>query len=263
MSKEFKCTNNIVAFRIDDIGASTKRYEVYSKRRFGNFLYLKYLKSFGAWGSYREMSIVEWYGLFAILREFSGKLTVGVTAAWVERNGKLTPFPDKFPEEAEVLKKGLNEGLLEIANHGLTHCVVRKHLPRAFSSNRQYHREFLKLLPREIHFDHLEQSQKILQDYFGTRITTLIPPGNVFTNDTVEAAYSYGIKRINYANRKNSFLRENIKIINGQVTYNKNIPLENVICFHDREIVMGGVDWLKRKLEEIPADTEFVFVKNL
>ena len=252
-----------IALRIDDIGASTKRFEVYSKRKFGNFLFLKYLNGFKAWGPYREMIVSEWIEIFNILRECSAKLTVGITAAWVERNGDYIPFPEKYPDEADVLKDGLDEGLLEIANHGLTHCVVRKHLPRAFSSNRQYHREFLKLLPREIHFDHLEQSQKILQDYFGTRITTLIPPGNVFTNDTVEAAYSYGIKRINYANRKNSFLRENIKIINGQVTYNKNIPLENAIRFHDREIVMGGVDWLKRKLEEIPADTEFVFVKNL
>ncbi len=252
-----------IALRIDDIGASTKRFEVYSKRKFGNFLFLKYLNGFKAWGPYREMIVSEWIEIFNILRECSAKLTVGITAAWVERNGDYIPFPEKYPDEADVLKDGLDEGLLEIANHGLTHCVVRKHLPRAFSSNRQYHREFLKLLPREIHFDHLEQSQKILQDYFGTRITTLIPPGNVFTNDTVEAAYSYGIKRINYANRKNSFLRENIKIINGQVTYNKNIPLENVIRFHDREIVMGGVDWLKRKLEAIPEDTEFVFVKNL
>ncbi len=263
MSKEFKCTNNKVAFRIDDIGASSKRYEVYSKKPFGNLLFLKYLSFYKAWGTYREMSVEEWKEVYNLLRSFAAKLTVGVTAGWVERNGTITIFPEKFSKVAKVLKDGLNEGLLEIANHGLTHCVVGKHLPRLFSSNRQYHREFLKLLPREIHFDHLEQSQKILQDYFGTRITTLIPPGNVFTNDTVEAAYSYGIKRINYANRKNSFLRENIKIINGQVTYNKNIPLENVIRFHDREIVMGGVDWLKRKLEAIPADTEFVFVKNL
>ena len=62
---------------------------------------------------------------------------------------------------------------------------------------------------------------------------------------------------------KNSFIKENIKIIDGNMVYNKSIPLDNIIRFHDREIVMGGVDWLKRKLGSIPVDTNFVFVKEL
>ena len=251
------------ALRIDDIGASTKLYEVYSKRLFGNFLYLKYLKSFRAWGPYREMSVEEWEEVFEILEQFNAKLTVGVTAGWIERDGNLTPFPEKFSEEAQILKDGLNEGLLEIANHGLTHCVVGKHLPRLFSSNRQYHREFWESLPRKIHFDHLKQSQRILQDYFKTKITTLIPPGNVFSEDTVDAASKFGINRINYRKMENSSLNENLIIIDGETTYKKSISLKSVIRFHDREIIIEGVDWLKRKLESIPPDTKFVFVKNL
>ena len=252
-----------IALRIDDIGASTKRFEVYSKYKYGNFLFFKYLKGLKAWGPYREMTVDQWNEMYKILRRFNAKLTVAVTAGWIERNGNLSPFPHKFSNEAAILKEGLNEGLIEIANHGLTHCVVGKHLPKLFSSNRQYHREFWESLPREIHFDHLKQSQSILQNYFETKITTLIPPGNVFSNDTVEAASSYGIKRINYRKMENSFIKENIKIIDGNMVYNKSIPLDNIIRFHDREIVMGGVDWLKTKLESIPVDSKFVFVKEL
>ena len=240
-----------IALRIDDIGASTKRFEVYSKRKFGNFLFLKYLNGFKAWGPYREMIVSEWIEIFNILRECSAKLTVGITAAWVERNGDYIPFPEKYPDEADVLKDGLDEGLLEIANHGLTHCVVRKHLPRAFSSNRRFHREFWDWIPREDHFAHLEQSQEILQSYFETEITTLIPPGNVISQDTVDAAKENGIKRINCLTDQSS---------NGEVSIIGN---EYIIDFHDREIVLEGVEWLFNKLELLSKDREFVFIKEL
>jgi len=242
---------NRLALRIDDIGASTKRYEVYSKRLFGNFLYLKYLQSFRAWGPYREMTVEEWGEVFGILEQFNAKLTVGITATWVDRNGELIPFPKKFPQRAETLKEGLESGLLEIANHGLTHCVVGRHLPRLFSSNRKYHREFWDWLPRKVHSDHLEHSQNILQDYFETGITTLIPPGNVFCKHTIDAAEANGIKRINCLAK------------NSPVSQMRIIGNESVIDFHDREIVLEGVEWLKRKLESLPEDTEFVFVKEL
>jgi hypothetical protein len=157
----------------------------------------------------------------------------------------------KFPQEAETLKEGLELGLLEIANHGLTHCVVGKHLPKFFSSNRKYHREFWDWLPRKVHFDHLKRSQNILQDYFETEITTLIPPGNVFCQHTVDAAEANGIDRINCMAE------------NSQSSQVRIIGNESVIDFHDREIVLEGVEWLKRKLESLPEGTEFVFVKEL
>ena len=47
---------NKIALRIDDIGASTKKFEVYSKLPFGNFLFLKYLYPFKAWAPYDEIN---------------------------------------------------------------------------------------------------------------------------------------------------------------------------------------------------------------
>ena len=37
-----------IVLRMDDVGASTKHFEVYSKKIFGNFLFLKYLPYFRA-----------------------------------------------------------------------------------------------------------------------------------------------------------------------------------------------------------------------
>jgi peptidoglycan/xylan/chitin deacetylase (PgdA/CDA1 family) len=240
-----------IALRIDDIGASTKRYEIYSSTRFGNILFLKYLKPFRAWGPYRELTPKEWRRTYDILEKHGAFATVGVTATWVEANGNLTTFPEKFPGEAEILRQGAKKGLLEIANHGLTHCVVGSHLPRAFSSNRKYHREFWEWIPREVHFEHMETSQHILQDWIGEQVTTFIPPGNVYSKDTVEAAEASGIIRIN-----------SYRDI-GAETHIKFIGEDDVVAFHDRELVVNGVEWLDKKLSSLSGQIEYVFVRDL
>lgn len=242
----------MLALRMDDIGASSKQYEVYSTRLrgLGNILFIKRLPWFKAWGTYSEMTPDQWSRVFDILRKFDAKLTVAVTAAWVEEDGSLTPFPEKFSAQAERLKQALEEGLVEIANHGLTHCVVGQHMPRPFSSNRTFHREFWDWLDDEVHFRHIERSQKILQDYFQTSITTLVPPGNVYTDATIHAAKKFGINRINCHNPR---IRDNdIRILSD----------EHVLAFHDRELVLEGVQWLRRKLAE-RQDTQYCFVKDL
>ena len=237
--------------RIDDIGASTKQFEVYSKRRFGNFLFLKYLPWFKAWGPYQEMSADEWQQVLDLLTKCPAKLTVGVTASWVEKDSNMVPFPEKFPAQARVIKQGYKKGLLEIANHGFTHCVVGKHLPRLFSSNRKYHREFWDWISRDIHFEHLEKSQTIFQEWLGESPTTLIPPGNVYTVDTLEAAKKHGIERINsYIDHG---VESSVRIINN----------DQIDAFHDREIVLEGKVWLERKLNSYNPDTNFFFIKNL
>ena len=240
-----------IALRIDDIGASTKKYEVYSKKLFGNILFLKYLKYFRAWAPYSEMTVEMWEQVMDILRKTNACLTVGVTAAWVNKDNSIIPFPEKFPAQARIIKQGWKEGLLEIANHGFTHCVVGKHLPRLFSSNRKYHREFWDWISRDIHFEHLEKSQTIFQEWLGESPTTLIPSGNVYTVDTLEAAKKHGIERINsYIDHG---VESSVRIINN----------DQIDAFHDREIVLEGKVWLERKLNSYNPDTNFFFIKNL
>ena len=189
----------MIALRIDDIGASTKVFNYYSKRRRYNFGILRHHRFFGAWAPYPEMTPQLWAHTYEVLRKFQAKLTVAITACWVEGNGNLIPFPEKFPQEASILREGLDEGLLEIANHGLTHCVLENlsFKPKLWGSVRTYHREFWDWLDEGVHYRHLQQSQEILQDYFQTEITTLVPPGNVFAPQTIEAAKTLGFQRVN------------------------------------------------------------------
>ena len=249
--------NDKVVLRMDDVGAASKQNEQYSKRwrGVGNFLWLKRLAYFRAWGPYRELTAVEWDGIFQVLSAANARLTVAVTAAWVESGGTLVPFPKKFPDEAAKLREGMNAGLLEIANHGLTHCVLEggKFPPRAFSSNRRYHREFWDWLPEETHIRHIRTSQEILEGYFQTAITTLVPPGNVYAKATLRAGKAHGITTVNCNVREGHALLEGLTVVGN----------ESVIAFHDRELVLFGVDWLRDLLASVPAGTRYCFVKEL
>ena len=250
----------MIALRLDDVGASTKKYEVYSDKvwRIGrsrisaNWLFLKYLSPFRKWGVYREMTAQEWYSIHNLLEEYGAKLTVAVTAAWAQSEEDLIPFPVRFPEQAAALKEGLEEGLIEIANHGLTHCVLKDNVfkPKWFSSNRRYHREFWDWIPLEIQEEHIRQSQDILQSWFDTEIVTFVPSGSVFTDTTLEIAQRYGLRYVSCNTPRRIY---------GQMVI---IGDEQVVPFHDRDIVLNGVVWL-RQLIANQEGKRFCFVKEL
>ena len=230
---------------MDDVGSSSKQFEVYSNFFWGNLLFLKYFTPFAAWGPYIELTEKMWKEILQILANLNVKMTVAITACWVEKDGSLIPFTRKFPKQAAALKKGVEEGLIEVANHGLTHCVVGKHLPRLFSSNRKFHREFWKWIPKEIHYRHLEESQKKLQDYFG-KVLTFVPPGGVWTKDTEIAAFKSNIR---YLCASSSLVKTG-KLSNGLIY----IEDSDNLVFHDRDISKNGINWLKDKLKQLKND---------
>ena len=235
-----------IAFRLDDPGASSKRFEVYSDRHWNikginisaNWLFLKYMEPFKKWGPYREMMGREWLEVFDILQRYDAKMTVAVTASWAADKDRLIPFDQRFPDEAATLKEGMQQGLIEIANHGLTHCVLQDNLfkPRLFEGNRQYHREFWDWLPIEMHEEHIQRSQEILQNFFGTDIVTFVPPGNVYTEATLEIAERHGLRFLSCQTEPNS--SESLLVLGN----------ENTIPFHDRELVLHGIIWLEKLL---------------
>lgn len=236
-----------VALRLDDVGASSKRYEVYSKRAWqwgpvrvsGNWLFLKYLPGLKSGGPYREMRADEWRQVLDILANASARMTVAITAAWADSADRVTPFPVQFPSQAEVLRDGVRRGLLEVANHGLTHCVLEGNVfhPHWMSSNRAYHREFWDWVPPAIHEDHIRRSQEILQEFFGVPVITFVPPGNVFTDETLAIAGRYGLRFVSCQTPPRRI---------GNVTVLGN---EDVIAFHDRDLVVHGVDWLRAVID--------------
>ena len=243
--------NKLIALRMDDVGASSKKFNIYSKYPFCNTLFIKYLRPFRAWGPYEEITFLQWEKIFKLLSKYKAKLTIGVTAAYVEKDSSLIRFNKKFPKQAALLSEGNKEGIIEIANHGLSHCVIGKHLPNYFSSNRSNHREFWEYLPNDWHNEHLKKSQEILQDWLKINVETFIPPGNVYCDKTVYAAEKYGIKRIN--SRLDIDNNSNIKIINEK----------NVFAFHDRELVLYGSNWLEKKIINLSECNKFTLIKNL
>ncbi len=251
-----------VALRLDDVGAASKQHEVYGRISLGrwiipglgNFLFLKYLPPIKRWGPYRELTAAEWETILALLEGARSRMTVGVTAGWVEADGRVVPFPLKFPHAAAVIREGARRGLLEVANHGYTHCLLQDRLfrPRLFSGNRQYHREFYDWLPEEAHREHLHRSQEILQSYFGTPIETFVPPGNVLSAKTVAAAPAAGIRYISCLAALRWGPADGVTFVDDA----------RVVAFHDRDLVLGGADFLRRLLESRGGE-RFLTVREL
>ncbi|MCH7787063.1 MAG: polysaccharide deacetylase family protein [Chloroflexi bacterium] len=281
-----------LVIRLDDVGACSKKYEIYSRiqRRVGplgvpsDWLFLKYLPGLKAWGPYPEISAKTWRRIIAMLKQYDARLVLGVTASWVESEQELIPYPDKFPEAAAVLKDACHRGLVEIANHGLTHCVIADNAfkPRWFSGNREYHREFSPLVPQAVQEEHLQRSQKILQDYFETEVVTFIPPGKHFSDTTLNTAESLGFRYISYSVQELTgvvpipMLRALISQEVDAYETDAVVPAPTLLSFltrtipesryrvmgmHDRDIVMKGLDWFEQILKT-NADAGFGLARD-
>lgn len=244
-----------IILRMDDVGASSKKYEVYSKIFFGNFLFLKYYRPFKAMGPYEELTEKNWDEILNILQYFNAKLTIGLTAGWVDKNNNIIPFNEKFPKQAKKILEGVKHNIFEVANHGLTHCIVGEHLPRFFSSNRRFHREFWDFIDQKIHDHHIFESQRILQDWLKENVVSFVPPGNVYSKKTL-----------------NSIKKTNIIIINSTQKIDANygslkyIDEQNIFSFHDKELANYGSSWLKNAIANIIEKNEqinFLRLKDL
>lgn len=248
--------------RMDDVGAASKRHEVYGLTRLalgrvrvpfpGNVLWLKYLPPIKRWGPYRELEAREWREIIETLAGAGARMTVAITAAWVEDGGTLTPFPVKFPDAARAIREGVDAGYLEVANHGLTHCLVagRAFRPRLFAGNRAYHREFYDFVAPEAQEASIRRAQAILSEAFGAPIVTFVPPGNLLQPVTVEIARRHGLRFLSYR---------------APTTPTGVLPVvgdESGVVFHDREIVLGGVRWLRSRLASL-AGRELLLVRDL
>ena len=96
----------------------------------------------------------------------------------------------------------------------------------------------------------IKKSQEILQGFFEIDVVTLIPPGNVYCNFTIEAAKKYGIKYINC--QTPSQVIDKVAILSN----------DNVYAFHDKEIVQEGLNWFEGVLKKYQS-YQHVFVKEL
>ncbi len=243
-------------FRIDDIGASTKYFNQHGKKwvtLFGkvripfplaNFWFFKRIEPFRGWAKYDELTSREWKIFLDIFEKNKIVPVIAITATWVDKNSRLIPFPEKFPEEARILKEAFLNGKIIIANHGLTHCVVGKHLPRFFSSNREYWREFYSHIEENVHKDHIIKSQKILEDFFEKPIEIFVPPGNIWSIKTYKAFMGTNIKKV----MANKYMSDSdVKMENIEFQDDEH----DVCVFHDRELKLFGAKWLLIKINHV------------
>ena len=251
-----------LALRLDDVGAASKQHEVYGLTRVplgplrvpfpGNLLFLKRVPGIKRWGPYAELSARQWEAILAELERVGARMTVGITAGWVELDGRVVPFPQRFCDAAAAIRRGVERGLLEVANHGYTHCVLqdRRFRPRLFSGNREFHREFHDWLPASTHREHVVRAQDILQEFFGLRVVTFVPPGNVFSRATLDAAAAAGIRYVSCLDPGRF----------GPVAGLTWVADGDVVPLHDRDVVLGGLDALRRVLQS--RATTFVTVRE-
>jgi peptidoglycan/xylan/chitin deacetylase (PgdA/CDA1 family) len=245
---------------MDDVGASSKRYEVYGITRIagvpfpGNALFLKYLPPIKRWGPYRELRAAELAAVLDRLGRLGARLTVAVTAGWVEWDGAVTPYPVKFAEAARVLRDGARAGLIEVANHGYTHCVLQdlRFRPRWWRGNRAEHREFHDWLPESVHREHLARSQDIHQQFLGEPVLTLVPPGNLLSRKTLAVAPATGIRYVSCLGAGKWAPAAGLVLVDDA----------EVEAFHDRDLVHHGVTFLDRLLAGA-APGSFVTVREL
>lgn len=242
-------------WRIDDIGASTKYYNQWGKKRFSwrgityfyfpwaNYGPLKRHWPFRGWARYEELTAEEWQKYLRIFEDNHIKPIVAVTATWVDEKSNLIPFPEKFPAEAESLKKAADEEKIVIANHGLTHCIVGSHLPHFRYPNRKAHREFWPEMPSDLHYEHIQESQKILENYFERKIEIFVPSGNVWSEKTYEALKETNIKKVIAAR----YMLETNKPMEG-IEFIKD---DDFVRFHDRDLKLRGEKWLIKKIDEV------------
>ena len=169
-----------IRVRIDDVGSSGKEFERSVLRR--------------GWAPYPELSPETWRQVLALVEAKGVHLTVAVTACWVGWDGELVPFGDMFPAQARLLRDAVHRGIIEIANHGLTHCQVGSHLPRWIRSNRASWREFTSQLPAAAHHERLVRAQEALSRTFGVRPEVLVAPGGMLRPETVWAAHTLGLR---------------------------------------------------------------------
>ncbi len=234
-------------FRIDDIGASTKYFNQHGKTfgffPFANLGFFKRLPPFRGWAKYDEVSATEWKVFLDIFEQNKIVPIIAITATWVNADSALIPFPEKFPEEAKILKEASDRGKIIIANHGLTHCVVGKHLPKFWGSNREFHREFLPSLDQSVHTEHILKSQEILESFFQKPIEILVPPGNLWSHKTYLAMKGTNLKKVMCS----TYMADSDQKQDG-ITF---VPdKDDVFAFHDRELKLYGAKWLQANIEK-------------
>jgi hypothetical protein len=260
--------------RLDDPGASQSAY-------------------LNSW-RYPTLTYDQWNKIEQILERQNARMSVSLVSGWVDdgdgergalwirgcpvtnrKPGQIYPsrwvrFRDKrtgwwYDPEQEANFFQTNPAMLDFEVHGYTHLApdIDAWLKAADRyQNEDWYREFLiaytrpfRQQPARVQNAILEMGLKAYRSLFNFPPSTLIPPGNRTSFDTVELAriQNYRLvseKYLNILGRKGSFASRMIELtdLGDEKSVAGTFPV--ILCLHDRDIVLNSPEWFQWQLEE-------------
>jgi hypothetical protein len=238
----------------------------------------------------------EWRKIGEELSKRNGRLSLGYVTGWVDdgddsrgelfldgepvnrKPGKIYPSPlvkyrvisntenktFDYKEEFEAIQELRKKKLVEVEMHGFTHISPDRkawlHAPDRYTNNAWYREfgpnaiQYLKENPPDVHpFDSALQT---FQLFFDRKPTTLICPGDVFTDATLEDALNKGLMLVGsyyLAIRDHNRFCWSQHICAPYLDkpekkwFDSGLPV--VGYFHDFDIVEKGIGWFADCLE--------------
>ena len=177
---------------------------------------------------YRKLDHRDWAEIGCVLRSHNARLSVGYVSGWVDDGspsttlqidgsivkrtaGQVYPSPlvryidgrkdtHDYTAEYRGLLQLREAGLLDIAMHGYTHMSSDRQAwvaaPDRYQ-NLRWFREFGQDYPGCAAAEHpLALGMKVIQTFFGESPSTIIFPGETFTDSALETALDLGIQLI-------------------------------------------------------------------
>jgi peptidoglycan/xylan/chitin deacetylase (PgdA/CDA1 family) len=177
------------------------------------------------------------------------------------KNTKVLAYPQN---KANLLKKYVDNGTLEVALHGYSHQTV---------SNVEW-TEF-KNVPYEEQLKNLRKGKKLLEGFFGDNIHSFVPPFNTYDSNTVKALETLNIQAISAnpegiqpKDSKLTFISNTVTIDKIKNEIQKSLAKDRkesfiVVMFHDynlspikligvekAEVTLSGLDILLSDLKK-------------
>jgi len=174
-----------VAIRIDDIPYSTESW-------FFNWEYF---------------TPEEYEKFFDILRQHNAHVDFLIIPFNVsKKDGSWVSYYEIFPEEIQVIKTAVMEGLVEVGDHGATHVTPYQEfylnekttdpvkLTSAIRFEFGFEPHLKKKISYELQREHIEKGTREIEKWFGVKVEVFTPPWHVWDETTEQIVGELGFK---------------------------------------------------------------------
>ena len=228
----------VLVLRLDDPGAPVKRY----------------LESW----RHEDVSSEAWNRLFDVLADGGGRASVFCSPGWVRPDGTVSDSRVESPVEWAALGTGLDRGVIDLECHGHTHMHPDTEEWRQAPDRFVDERWFRELRPPRWDREPPAAAQAEILERWQRDVgvgTTLVAPGEAWGLNTVTAARdvglqlfnSWGICRLQLA-VPTWTLQIGSPYLDQPDPESMRSGLPVVGYWHDRDMALGGPDWVPRQL---------------